>query len=249
MCTRSSRGTSDKSLLFARDTLNQTKPKKQRKQKRERASWQVGKRRQPKKRDASDKQVNSNNKHERRVDARGSRRCGSVTKETRGRTEARRKQVRYRILALTRPWSARRKRLKKRGEGVVLVRKPTAPQPGSNREEQRAHFPFGDVTGEHGGWGGHASETQRIDNNQCIYFLKLFLFDGLVFLHTIIYFISSSLIKTLSTYGAIFHRVPSSHIIPERFLIQLTLKRIKRKNKSGFDCLNSDIILPQNSSI
>ncbi len=32
------------------------------------------------------KQVN-NNKQERRTDARGSRRCGSVTKETRGRKE------------------------------------------------------------------------------------------------------------------------------------------------------------------
>lgn len=129
----------------------------------------MGKRRQPKKRDASDKQVNSNNKHEPRVDARGSRRCGSVTKETRGRTEAKRKQVRHRFLTLTRPWSARRNRLKKRGARVVLVREPTAPQPGSNRGEQRAHFPFGDVTGEHGGWSGHASELEhreRIDNNQ-----------------------------------------------------------------------------------
>lgn len=43
----------------------------------------------------------------------------------------------------------------------------TAPQPGSNRGEQRAHFPFGDVTGEHGGRSGHASDLgHRINNNQ-----------------------------------------------------------------------------------
>lgn len=119
------------------------------------------------------KQVN-NNKHERGIDARGSRRCGSVTKETQGRTEGRQNsggtsaKVRDCVLALTRPWSARRKMRKKRRGRVVLVREPTAPQPGSNHGEQRAHFPFDDVTGEHGGSGGHASDERyrRIDNNQ-----------------------------------------------------------------------------------
>lgn len=95
-----------------------------------------------------------NNKQERGVDATGSRRCGSITKETQGRTEGRRYSGRTSakvldcVLALTRPWSAGRKR--RRGR-VVLIREPTAPQPGSNHGEQRAHFPFVDVTGEHGG--------------------------------------------------------------------------------------------------
>lgn len=95
--TRSYRGTSAESLLFARDTFDPTKLGKQPSASDEKRPAADGDRRGEAEKTPPTwgrrfgKQVN-NNKHERGIDARGSRRCGSVAKETRGRTEGRRKR-------------------------------------------------------------------------------------------------------------------------------------------------------------
>lgn len=44
---------------------------------------------------------------------------------------------------------------------VDLARELPAPQRSSDHGEQRAHFPFGDVTAQHGG-----ADTPWIDNDQ-----------------------------------------------------------------------------------
>lgn len=110
----------------------------------------------------------SNNKQqqqqERGVDAKGSRRCGSVAKETRGRNGRKAKEkldVGEGLGAVSRRSPVHGLRGGRRREHeLVLVREPNPPQPDGDHGEQRAHFPFGDVTAEHGGSRGHASDER-----------------------------------------------------------------------------------------
>lgn len=102
---------------------------------------------------------NNNNKQEEVAQVRFSHQ-GNARAEGRKTAAGTCGAVRGGTRALTRPWSAAG-RGGRGGRVVVLVREPPAPpapQPGSHHGEQRAHFLFGDVTGQHGGWRGHASE-------------------------------------------------------------------------------------------
>lgn len=113
------------------------------------------------------KQQQQQQQQQRGVDAKGSRRCGSVAKETRGRNGRKAKESRG-VGAFLEPCRSRSP-----VHGLCRGRRSTRCFSSASRAlrsdhgERRAHFPFGDVTGQHGGRRGHASDQRILRERRC----------------------------------------------------------------------------------
>lgn len=129
-------------------------------------------------------QNNNNNKNNKSEGLTPKPRAGAAQspRKREGGTEGRRKSSWTEVLGAVSSRSPVHglPRGRRREHEQLSVREPNPPQPDGDHGEQRAHFPFSDVTAEHGGSQGHAS-AHRIHLNQYICLFDVVIDNGYFF--------------------------------------------------------------------